>query len=1059
MPLDVNQVQSVFLAAIEVSDPAQRRVALDHLCGDDSELRHRVEALLKAHDEPSELPGACMGIPGETEAPLSEYSPGLLISGRYHLIELIAEGGMGTVWVAQQLEPVRRLVALKLIKPGMDSRQVLSRFEAERQALALMDHPNIAKVFDGGLTDQGRPFFAMEYVNGVPITDYCDVHRLELHERLKLFVEVCQAVQHAHQKGIIHRDLKPSNVIVCEYEDQAVPKVIDFGLAKAMYQPLTEHTLNTNQGLMIGTPRYMSPEQAEFNNLDIDTRTDVYSLGVILYELFTGTTPLEERDFTGAALQEFLRLIKEEQPIKPSSKLRSTETLASIAALRKLAPVQLCRAVRGDLDWIAMKAIEKDRSRRYATASDLARDVDRYLRDEPVEAHGPSAGYRFYKLLRRNRIAIMTATLISTTMVAGSIVSTMQAIRATRAERTAEAAQANEAQQRTIAENQRNAANRARAAEAEQRKEAERRRWQAEANFQKAHGAVDEFFRSVSESKQLNDSALQPLRRELLEATLTYYEQLIDQYSDDPAVQPQMAEAYIRVGMLTADTLSSQERALAALKKGTELYERLARDAPAVESYQDGLAGAHHDLGALQRNMGRPADAEVSCRRELEIYERLAIDHPHEPRFQAALARALVNLGISKNATGHSADAEASLRRGLKIYEELGHKASEGNDYQWGLADAWYQLGHVQRLTDRLADAEVSYQRALDVDEKVAREHPGEREYVVGIARACYYLGNLRRMTGRWSDAQASFDRSLEIFDDLVRKSPSVASYRIGAARARFNSGILQSVTSRRELAVENWTKAAAHYSTAIELGFTTGQTFSELGDSLAMLGKWREAADAFEKALSLSRDDGNLQFQLALLQVAANELDRYRATCATLVRQHGDKARGSQAALMVAVCIAGEHASDDSATVLAISKRAAEADPRNPILQTLVGAAQYRACQLPAAIATLERSLPLHTLAEHAAPKQRDQIRATRLAGETILAMAYRSQRDTDQLAKQVQRLHSLIVEMASTPPQYSEGIGRWTIFAVVEIAKRELSRLIDDATSAELSTEIGAN
>src|SRR5437870_4805090 len=314
--------------------------------------------------------------------------------GPYKLLQVIGEGGMGVVYMAEQEQPVKRRVALKLIKPGMDSRQVLSRFEAERQALALMDHPNIAKVFDGGMTNEGRPFFVMEYVKGVPITQYCDDARLSIQQRLKLFAQVCQAVQHAHQKGIIHRDLKPSNILVCLYDGQPVPKVIDFGLAKAMHQPLTEHTLHTAHGVMMGTPLYMSPEQAELNNLDVDTRTDIYALGVILYELLTGTTPLEKQRFKEAAWQEMLRLIKEEEPPRPSARLSGSKTLPSLAAQRQLEPVKLTKLVRGELDWIVMKCLEKDRARRYETANGFARDVQAYLADEPVEACPPSARYR-----------------------------------------------------------------------------------------------------------------------------------------------------------------------------------------------------------------------------------------------------------------------------------------------------------------------------------------------------------------------------------------------------------------------------------------------------------------------------------------------------------------------------------------------------------------------------------------------------------------------------------------------------------------------------------------
>ena len=314
---------------------------------------------------------------------------GAIIAGRYKLLEAIGEGGMGTVWVAEQTEPVRRKVALKLVKAGMDSKSVLARFEAERQALAVMDHPHIAKVFDGGLTETGRPFFAMEYVKGVPITDYCEAARLRIPQRLQLFVQVCQAVQHAHQKGIIHRDLKPSNILVAPYDDIPVPKVIDFGLAKAMHQSLTERTLHTAHEMVLGTPLYMSPEQAQPNNLDVDTRSDLYSLGVLLYELLTGTTPLEKQRFKEAAWDEVRRIIREEEPPRPSTRLSSATTLPSLAAGRQTEPARLTRLVRGDLDWIVMKALEKDRARRFETAAGFAADVQRYLDGEPVMAAPP----------------------------------------------------------------------------------------------------------------------------------------------------------------------------------------------------------------------------------------------------------------------------------------------------------------------------------------------------------------------------------------------------------------------------------------------------------------------------------------------------------------------------------------------------------------------------------------------------------------------------------------------------------------------------------------------
>jgi len=421
---------AIFTAAVKLP-PDQRAAYLDRACAGDAELRREVESLLRAHDASGDfLPTR----PPATEAsePIAE-GPGTVI-GPYKLMEQIGEGGFGLVFVAEQQHPVRRKVALKIIKPGMDSKQVLARFEAERQALAMMDHPNIAKVLDAGATDSGRPYFVMELVHGIPITEFCDANKLPPRQRLELFVAVCQAVQHAHQKGIIHRDLKPSNILVTMYDDRPVPKVIDFGIAKAIEQRLTDRTVYTQFGTMVGTFEYMSPEQAEMNAFGVDTRSDVYSLGVLLYELLTGTTPLERQRLRQAAFDEIRRLIKEEEPPRPSTRLSTSAALAKVAAARRTEPGKLSAQVEGDLDWIVMKALEKDRTRRYETASSFAADVRRFLAEEPVEARPPSAWYRFRKFARRNKAALTTAALVAASLVAGLAASVWQAVRATDAE-------------------------------------------------------------------------------------------------------------------------------------------------------------------------------------------------------------------------------------------------------------------------------------------------------------------------------------------------------------------------------------------------------------------------------------------------------------------------------------------------------------------------------------------------------------------------------------------------------------------------------------------------
>jgi serine/threonine protein kinase len=369
--------------------------------------------------------GAVGGVPTAGLLPVVE-GPGTNI-GPYKLLQKLGEGGMGVVYMAEQKEPIRRRVALKIIKPGMDSQQVLARFEAERQALAAMDHPNIAKVLGAGMTDSARPYFTMDLVKGVPITDYCDEHCLSASERLELFIPVCRALQHAHQKGIVHRDVKPTNVLVAEFDNQAVPKIIDFGVAKAIDQQLTERTLFTQFGQVVGTPEYMSPEQAKLNQLDVDTRSDIYSLGVLLYELLTGATPFDKQRLRSAAFEELLRIIREEDPPRPSVRLSTVDELPIVATKRKSEPKKLSVLLRGELDWLVMKAMDKERSRRYDSASALADDVQRYLSGAPVVACPPSRGYLLRKSLHRHKVAIGTATAVFLALSLGIVATSWMA--------------------------------------------------------------------------------------------------------------------------------------------------------------------------------------------------------------------------------------------------------------------------------------------------------------------------------------------------------------------------------------------------------------------------------------------------------------------------------------------------------------------------------------------------------------------------------------------------------------------------------------------------------
>jgi eukaryotic-like serine/threonine-protein kinase len=436
--------REIFLGALEQPTPEARAAYLDGACGGDPALRAAVEALLKNLQQDSFLESSAVDTPQLAAAGASRGGTAILgagaekpgdMVGRYKLMEKIGEGGFGAVYVAEQREPVKRHVALKIIKPGMDTRQVVARFEAERQALAMMEHLSIAKVLDAGAMPSGRPYFVMELVRGIKITEYCDQHKLSTEDRLGLFAQTCLATEHAHQRGIIHRDIKPSNILVTMYDGVPVPKVIDFGIAKATQGELTDKTIYTELQMFMGTPVYMSPEQAEMSGLPIDTRSDIYSLGVLLYELLTGRTPFDHKELMGAGVDEMRRIIREKEPARPSTclgNLPENEQTTTAARHRTDAP-KLMLSLRGDLDWIVMKCLEKDRTRRYDTAASLAADVQRYLRNELVLARPPSLAYRVQKLVRRNKSTLKIVGAVLAGVLMGLLLAGWLAFRVSRA--------------------------------------------------------------------------------------------------------------------------------------------------------------------------------------------------------------------------------------------------------------------------------------------------------------------------------------------------------------------------------------------------------------------------------------------------------------------------------------------------------------------------------------------------------------------------------------------------------------------------------------------------
>ena len=854
MAVDAARAKSLFLAASDLGDPAARAAFLARECGGDAELRNRVEALLQAHDAaplsaagPDAATGAYVpaGLPETLEYGDPTARVGAILAGKYKLIEAIGEGGMGSVFLAQQTEPVKRAVAVKVIKAGMDSRAVLARFEAERQALALMDHPNIARVLDAGTTDSGRPFFVMELVKGQPITKFCDARKLTPRERLELFVPVCQAIQHAHQKGIIHRDIKPSNVLIALYDDRPVPKVIDFGLAKAAAQTLTDQTLLTGFGAVVGTPEYMSPEQANLNNLDIDTRSDVYSLGVLLYELLTGSTPVDRKALGQAALLEILRMVREVEAPRPSAKLSTIETLPSVAANRGTEPAKLSKLMKGELDWVVLKALEKDRARRYETANGLARDIQRYLADEMVEARPPSAGYRLKKFVTRNRGAVLAAGVIFAALLGGLVMlyagvtaARYGLLRARDAEKAARADQEEAVKQRQLAD---------------------RERQLAVAFRDKALDALRATTGTDVELLLGGKTALGANEKAYLEAIAKRWQAFAQQEGTDAQTRAIRAEGHFRVATLW-DRLGRQAQARPEYEQALALWEKLVADFPTVPDYRIGLAASHSNLGLLLlEGLGLRAEAQEEYQKACVIYEKLARDFPAAPDCRGDLARCHNNLGLLLVGLGKSAEAQKQHNKALVIYAKLAADFPAVPNYRIGLATSHHNLGTLLAGLKKPAEAQEQYHKALVLHEKLAADFPTVPEHRRALAASHNNLGTLLADLGQWAEAQKQHNKALVIYAKLAADFPVVPDYRIGLAGSHHNLGVVLTGLGHRAEAQEQYQKALLLREKLV-LDFPAvpmyrrdlARSHHNLGVVLADLRKWAESQEQYQKALLL---------------------------------------------------------------------------------------------------------------------------------------------------------------------------------------------------------------
>jgi serine/threonine protein kinase/tetratricopeptide (TPR) repeat protein len=882
--------RAIFESAIDKSSPAARAAFLDGACAGDPRLRADVDALLAAHDRLAAAPPAGQAPPLViTVAESSAEGPGTVI-GPYKLLEQIGEGGMGLVFVAEQQQPVRRRVALKVIKPGMDTRQVVARFEAERQALALMDHPNIAQVHDGGETASGRPYFVMELVKGVPITAYCDQNQLPVRARLELFVHVCQAVQHAHQKGIIHRDIKPSNVLVLSQDGTPVVKVIDFGVAKAIGQQLTEKTIYTHFSQLVGTPLYMSPEQAGQSGVDVDTRSDIYSLGVLLYELLTGTTPFDQERLKTLGLDEICRILREEEPPRPSTRLSTLgQAATTISTQRHCDPRRLSQLVRGELDWIVMKALEKDRNRRYDTASAFAADVQRYLADEPVQACPPSVWYRFRKVARRHKVGLAMAGLaLSCLVLVGSGIGWLAGDRAARHAKAAAAfadalADADAALKREDWPAARAARDRAHdllaAAGADALRQERLRRLEADllmaqtlelalleqassvnqdqTDFDRAK--ADPVYAAAFESYGLPVLTLEPNEAAERIAASAIREQLLAALRNWAAIQPDLARHKRLQALLQVADRDPWRRRLAEAmaQKDVPGLSRLVEHPEVLGQPPGLLAGIGADLEQAgfsgteeflrQAQQRHPADFWINHRLAFYLQDR------KPPRLEEAVgfyrvAVALrpqspgvyLNLGGALYAQGRLDEAIAACRQAIRLKKDL--------------PKAHTNLGSALHDKGQLDEAIAEHREAIRLKKDYATAH--------------YNLGNTLRAQGRLDEAIAEVHEAIRLKKDFAeahnllgvalkhkgRLDEAIAEYRAAFRikpdfpEAHHNLGLARVAQGRLD-------EAIAEFRAALRLNKDYAPAHVSLGAALEAQGRPEEAIAEYREAIRIKPD------------------------------------------------------------------------------------------------------------------------------------------------------------------------------------------------------------
>lgn len=832
--------------AIDTHPPGEWDSLLKQVCDADPELAARVKQLLNAHSAANSL---LEGLPAVATLDLGSPAekPGTSI-GPYKLLESIGEGGMGVVYMAEQREPMRRTVALKVIKPGMDTHQVVARFEAERQALAMMNHPNIAKVLDAGATELGRPYFVMELVKGVPVTEFCDHQKLDNRQRLELFVTICGAVQHAHQKGLIHRDLKPSNVLVEMHDVTPVPKVIDFGVARAIGQQLTEKTLYTGFNQLIGTPLYMSPEQAGLSSIDVDTRSDVYSLGVLLYELLTGHTPFESETLRKAGFDEMRRMIREVDPPAPSIRVSTLEAKdqSTISERRGANVRRVCKSLRGELDWIVMKALEKDRNRRYDSPAALAADLQRFLKDEPVLASPPSTTYRIQKFARRNQRYTLTAAIVAAALLIGTGVSVWQAIEAQQARRRTEASLKSESEARD----------------------------QTEESFKIARRAIEATTKKIASDPRLREANNLALRKDLLVSALPFYDQLGKQKTNDHRLQLEMAItlrdlAGLKLQLGDFDGMKADyQRAIAGFEKLDNVIPH-----PELKFY---LADSHQSLATALADRGEMTDAETHLRSAQKIID-LSAESSKEGSTSLCQATVALSLGQVLRTTRKYDEAEREILRAIDIYKNYTSKRDPKDGGEDLLADAWSALGVLQATQNRIPEAAQSFTNSCNEYRRLIAANPRDPDLKSGLAGSLDNLTIALGFRGEHSEVPALEREGLEITEALIREFPNVASYQISlgakncniGTRLRANGSPGESIPYF-EKAISSLQSVLTRDSRIVPARQFLANSYGSMGVALKHLQRYPEAMTAFDKAMEWVDDSRKPFFAFLKARVIA---------------------------------------------------------------------------------------------------------------------------------------------------------------------------------------------